>query len=565
MAFLDSVKLPSGASPTSGGNPLASSKSKFLSGLTIKSPDASPAPAPAPVDDSNTLPGFTRNAVSAAIDPFVEGFKQAQAQEQPKSLNPIKIAQNGAKAVEDAFAGSLNDAGSKIAAATSIIKDHPLVGAGEITLAALGPIFTAATAPLTYATAVPGLGQVADKVNEVFAALGSGAGAHVAAAIVDDNPFLSQETKDTIRPLVHDSAALVAQLVAGRLGGEGVAALGDKTRAILGAVGKDVQASAPVPRPPTRAVAGDAFVEQTIDHHVQSSEMILGNLDKGEIEKLGGMPALLDRTKTNIADGLVAEGLKDEGEAVRAVPITPAETLDTFKAKATAAAEGKPAPAESAPAGFVPIVAEDAPNQPNGAFLKGVQAPKEPVAAATSDNRAPSRLSQNIATNAVERKLTDSFGDLPEYDKLDFADQAARATDLVASDPARAQRIALGHEPAPGDLLPGAVLAAVEDKAVRAGDVNTVLRLAEESSLSVEASKAGQTIAILGQRDQFSPVKILEDVKKTRVEDFEKKTGTSIAKAKAGAVKEAKDAMKSAAKSSRPSWEEFVSSLTCNI
>lgn len=82
------------------------------------------------------------------------------------------------------------------------------------------------------------------------------------------------------------------------------------------------------------------FVFKTIQDHIKSSAQVLQNLNPVEIERLGGMKALLDRTKTNIADGLTAEGLDQAGKAIQDLKLEGNESLMTFFDKAMQAILG---------------------------------------------------------------------------------------------------------------------------------------------------------------------------------------------------------------------------------
>lgn len=68
------------------------------------------------------------------------------------------------------------------------------------------------------------------------------------------------------------------------------------------------------------------------EEHITSTKQILENLPKEEIESLGGMGALLSRAKTNIVDGLRAEGLTKESNAIAKIDETAFKDVDSFDA-----------------------------------------------------------------------------------------------------------------------------------------------------------------------------------------------------------------------------------------
>jgi hypothetical protein len=70
---------------------------------------------------------------------------------------------------------------------------------------------------------------------------------------------------------------------------------------------------------------------KSIQDHFASAEMIMKELPKGEFNKLGGVPGLLERTRTNMADGLQAQGLKGLAEHIRSFDLTPFKSFEAFK------------------------------------------------------------------------------------------------------------------------------------------------------------------------------------------------------------------------------------------
>lgn len=440
---------------------------------------------------ANSFTGILKGTFSDLAAPFVEGYQQAAAQVKQKSFSPGAAA----SAVTESFGSALQDAGDKVyEAARSLGDSHTTllqkgVNVGEAALSTFGPIFAGLTAPLTYASSLPGIGPVADKVNEIFSALGSGASKYATTALVDNLP-VSDQTKNTIRPLVGDIAALSAQLALGKVGGDALGKIAEHGKGILTAVGDDVK---------------------TNPQHIE---------------------ALNAATAENASSQTPVGGVPRE-----TTPVTPPES---------------------------------APAAPGSTFLsqfdttaqEGTRAPLQPVE--STGETLPSRLAANVEANAIEKKLTSGLGDLPQYNRVDLKEQALHAADLIATDPARAMRIALGQELPPNHILPEAVFTAVEDRAVKAGDANTLRRLATESTLSTEATAMGQRIRALGERDQESPVKLIQDVQKSRVDSVEKKTGKKVAASTKEEVSSINDEIRSSAKTARPSWEEFVQQLSCN-
>ncbi|MFH2106564.1 MAG: hypothetical protein ABII22_04835, partial [Candidatus Micrarchaeota archaeon] len=112
----------------------------------------------------------------------------------------------------------------------------------------------------------------------------------------------------------------------------------------------------------------------------------------------------------------------------------------------------------------------------------------------------------NITKEATKEKITELMGDKETSD-----------------------RIATGESPAPQDLS-GAdkqvLFNAVKKRALEEGDVETLRKLAT-SSLNTERSTAAQTLGASGWDNAFmeDPVKVMQDVAKTRSDLIEKTTG----------------------------------------
>lgn len=169
-------------------------------------------------------------------------------------------------------------------------------------------------------------------------------------------------------------------------------------------------------------------------------------------------------------------------------------------------------------------------------------------------------LSQGVEEKAIEHGITESFGELPKYKTVSMADQAGKAAELLNKDYDLAKRIAAGDEIPPEGLFPESVYVAVEKRAIREGDVNTIRALATNSNLVGEATTMGQRIRTLAERNPESPVGAIQDVAQTR-EGVVKGRLKDTAKAKGETVNQIKSSIKKAA--TKQTWSEFVDSITC--
>ncbi|MDQ3818038.1 MAG: hypothetical protein M3362_10130, partial [Acidobacteriota bacterium] len=127
-----------------------------------------------------------------------------------------------------------------------------------------------------------------------------------------------------------------------------------------------------------------------------------------------------------------------------------------------------------------------------------------------------SKLALGVEERAVQNKLTEGFQGLPEYAKVNVADQARAATNLLAVNRAQAINIAMGHELPPEGILPESVFVAVENHAIQTKDVALLRDLATSSNLTTEATGMGQRLRMLAERDPNSAVSAIQKVAKIR-------------------------------------------------
>lgn len=189
--------------------------------------------------------------------------------------------------------------------------------------------------------------------------------------------------------------------------------------------------------------------------------------------------------------------------------------------------------------------------------------PKEQVAEVPSGGETKVRgLAKGVEEKAIENKLTQSFGDLPEYQTVNMKEQASKAQDLLTKDPEKARRIAMGEELAPQDILPESLFVAVENKAVKEGDVATLKDLAQSSGLTTEATTMGQRIRTLAERDPESPVTAINEVVKAREQMAQRRLGKETKKLHKTEVASIKEHIKRVAPT-KETWADFIRSIQC--
>ena len=168
-------------------------------------------------------------------------------------------------------------------------------------------------------------------------------------------------------------------------------------------------------------------------------------------------------------------------------------------------------------------------------------------------------LSAGVEQKAIEHKLTKSLGDLPEYKQVNMKDQAKFSSELLALDPNKAIKIALGRVDPPSHILPESVFTAVENRALEQGDIGLIKQLAH-SSRATQATVMGQRIRALAERNPDSAVGAIRQVASKRARAAEKKLGKSVDEALKETAGKIKEQIK---KPTRQDWESFIKELRC--
>lgn len=342
-------------------------------------------------------------------------------------------------------------------------------------------------------------------------------------------------------------APMLDSLAQGFAGGEGAA----DTLAAEAAEKPTVEAPAPVAPEPKPATPPTKTLQQTHADYARSQ---------------GYEPYTPDHELPTIQTGKPAESalptIKTEAPATRGVkgdltfhPTPETQTPSTFgrftlpETTKTAPDSVKTTPSTTAApeSRVVPLRESFKPTS------EGSVKPLTPIGTGES---APSRLAANVETNAVEKKLTDTLGQLPEYNKVNMGEQARFASDLIKNEPDKAMNIAMGKEPPPAHILPEAVYTAMESKAVSEGDVDTLRRLATESNMSTQATAMGQRIRALGERDQSSPVKIIREIS-------DRRQARATPKIREATKAEIKTELGKGTAAKKETWDTFVKSISC--
>lgn len=407
---------------------------------------------------------------------------------------------------------------------------------------------------------LPVVGDVFKAANNFVGKVGE-IGSHIGDTVTEKLP-VSENTKKSLKPVLGETFGLLAQFGMGAITHEVVkdqlGPLSEKTKKIISEdpllnerMKKQTKETPATQTRPT--VDGIRARETTAPiRDVAPPESQYREVSPAEISKI--VDNSLERNQTGVREKSVSF-FKDNPADITSEPIRIREvdgklTIEDGRHRLQAAKD----------LGISNIKVEDVTPKYTGktSVILDRVSPREIRGTGPTNVRG---LSAGVEQNAIEKKLTTGFGDLPEYQSINMKDQAKMAVELMKESYDRAKRIALGQEPAPQGLHPEAVFTAVEARAIKEGDVPTLKALATKSSLTSEATTMGQRIKLLDERNPDSPVKAIRDVAKAREEAVKKRVGDVKKEIK----KVAKDikAEVDKAKPTKQTWKEFIHDIQC--
>lgn len=485
------------------------------------------------------------------------------------------------------------------------------VGTGAKAIAGVGKIlFSPISALFAGANDIPVLGTVSKLITVPFAAAGD-AGAGAAKEIINKLP-ISQKAKEQISPGIEEIFALGAQIALGKTGWD--SKIMDRTKVELtkrfGAndaetivnkavelanekkarefpqenpIPKPIQAEGfitkPVPGGPTpeqagfvtKPVKGTPKLEVPKEFKPIIEEAKTFNIDIGKKPSLETIGTKIDALKKaldkNPKSTLKKLGIETSGDPTSANFLPDQQAyikgrLELIREKAT---QIKQAIREPLKVTDQPIVGEPIVNTEVKSPTESTTTPKPgtkvPEAVVPSETTRKSKVGASIEAKAIEKGLTESFGDTAEYTPITIKDQAERAAKLIIEDVQKAKDVALGHEPLPDGLRAGTILKAMEDYAMRNNDVELLRGLAN-SPLTSETSLHAQELRILAERNPDSATVRIREIAKAREEAALRKTGTKdVATAKKKIAGEIKAEI--AKTHTKETWSQFVESIKC--
>ncbi len=609
MAFLDTVKTPnSSAAPSAGPS---KSGTGFLGTVTLpqnrtasQKKDAYALDAQMAADEAkkaNSVSGLFKNTLTGLWDPVKKYATESITQAKNYFSAPapagglLAVPLDAGKHIIKSFKDSFNYGTEAVGQMLDDYKNGTGSTAGDVanlaklTAATAGMLFSPVSGTFEAAQDFPVLKQVADAINVPFSVLGL-AGAYGSGKVIDVLP-ISQASKDILKKPVADLGSLAAQVFVGgkimEYAGDRIGKGTDITPSEATKIVADVKANHPevfvkaADVPPGETGFTDTVQVPTKEPAVVTRQSTKVHADY--LKEMGYEPYTPPKDLPVIEMGkrapekLPVIDYGDTAPRARKVPgdvtFEPipqvAESLATEATKYSTAKE------------FVKAVDEQKINVPKEViqpkiskqtslekFYETSTKPAEPVLKVNVDKpigtgeTRKSTLASKVEANAIENKLTSTFGKLPEYRRVNLKEQAEFAADIIRNDPQKALDMALGKEPVPSHILPESIFTAIEEHAIQTKNVEMMRQLATESPLSLEATAMGQRIRALGERTQDSPVRMIQDIKETRQAALEKKTKGTVSKARAEIAKDIKTEIKKSV-SSRVSWEEFINEVQC--
>lgn len=173
---------------------------------------------------------------------------------------------------------------------------------------------------------------------------------------------------------------------------------------------------------------------------------------------------------------------------------------------------------------------------------------------------APSGSALKSEARAVADAGAKEFPEKAQYRTGSYKTEAQNAVKLAHEDPTEAMHIAMARKPGNNTIHEVMVRRAVEQKALKEGDVDTLRQLAQ-SPHHTELSESAQKLGASGfEADANNPVRHIRVVSDERVKAFEKRTGKKLSTETKSVIKAAKSEVKAPTKDE---WTGFISSLKC--
>lgn len=188
------------------------------------------------------------------------------------------------------------------------------------------------------------------------------------------------------------------------------------------------------------------------------------------------------------------------------------------------------------------------------------EVPTEKPVTSESEGNKISGPAQRIANKALDMKLTDKYGDLPQFKGVNIKEQRASIEDFIQNHRQEAENVIDGTGPIPEGMHPQLLHSILEDTATKEANGPLLDKLAH-SDINTELSKGAQSMRLSQERDPDSPVEAVKQIKNAKKAVAEKRAGTTVEKETQKAVQSVK---KSTIITTKDQLNDFIKGLQCN-
>lgn len=524
--------------------------------------------------NKSSLPLFNELGGNAVVHPIQTLNKIVDQARQGADATFSNLSQAAAQVIANGQEASKNSNGN--IASTDYSNPKNLGDIVNLITAAASALFFPVAETFNIASQLPIIKPAADVAGLTFSKSGE-LTKFVGGKILDNfvsNGYMTQSTASILRTPIENVSTLIGQITLGAY--------------IYGKVGEVMEVNGGVTAPEAKTIADDAASKAQVIEEAPLPKGAMEAPDKTTDIKapISKLPSFAPEEAKNLeaqsksADtGTINLSGKTPGEVISEAPkfndiIAPKSSVEE---KTTPQSEIVTPPKQSKVITLeVPKSSESEIVKPKVSFakqLKPIEGTREVKERGLSKgviekaaSNTPSRLPDFSPDEAkifeqkqIASKLTDIFGELPQYKKMDVADQGAKATDLFEKDPEAAKSIAYGEKAPPKGLTPEAVFVVVEQDAIERNDVQTLKELAN-SRLTQEATTMGQRIRMLGERNPDAPTDAIRQIQESRIEAAKKPIAEEVTKGEESIKKATRDRISGRTK---VSWDSLVESMTC--
>ena len=175
-----------------------------------------------------------------------------------------------------------------------------------------------------------------------------------------------------------------------------------------------------------------------------------------------------------------------------------------------------------------------------------------------------SGYAKSLEVKAVESKLSEAFGELSTYTPKTLKKEAEASIKVIDEGEEKVIRILRGQDELVGPL-PQSFAKAVELHALNTKNGRLLEELGK-SRFATIVSETGQGLSMLQGRNKYSPLNVINQIKKLRKEGIERASGKKADKVVGDTVKAIKQSIKKErvkTLSKKETWSSFVDAIKC--